>query len=218
MTKHITHCSCCNCKRNLEYKNLPSVEAQIDFLNALTTLDKLRVIVNDYTFAHVDELLTATKVLDMKKLLIYLKASFALPRNIVYEPDATVKYSLQTDVKTLVNADELNFFTDVPDKHITELCQLFAEYVMFQLHMFDDYCDSKSLDTINDFTAEHDNFDALLYMFDTHAAFILENILQFDEQKIFFVNKLIKRYFIYKDEFHKYVSNDTIKTLVDFHN
>lgn len=195
MTKHITHCSCCNCKRNLEYKNLPSVEAQIDFLNALTTLDKLRVIINDYTFAHVDELLTATKVLDMKKLLYFIKASF-----------------------DMIDCAELHFFTDVSDKHITELCQLFAEYVIFQLHMFDDYCDSKSLDTINDFTAEHDNFDALLYMFDTHAAFILENILQFDEQKIFFVNKLINRYFIYKDEFHKYVSNDTIKKFIEFHN
>jgi hypothetical protein len=140
-------------------------------------------------------LLIATKVLDMKKLLLHIIARFEM-----------------------IDCDELHFFTDIPDIHITEFCQLFAEYVMFQLHMFDDYCDSKSLDTINDFTAEHDNFDALLYMFDTHAAFILENILQFDEQKIFFVNKLINRYFIYKDEFHKYVSNETIKTFVEFHN
>jgi len=55
-------------------------------------------------------------------------------------------------------------------------------------------------------------------MLDTHAVFILENILQNDEQKKTFVNVLINCYFIYKDEFHKYVSNETIKTLVDFHN
>jgi len=185
------HCSCCICKRNLEYKNLQSIEAQIDFLNSLTTIDKLRVIVYDFTFTHVDELCemqNISKVIDMKKLLYFIKASFEM-----------------------IDC-ELHFFADVSDTHITELCALYAKYVMFQINMLDDYFDA------HDDEQKESNFKILSYMLDTHAVFILENILQSDEQKHKFVNVLINCYFIYKNEFHKYVSNKTIKKFIEFHN
>lgn len=186
------HCSCCICKRNNEYNNLISVEAQIDFLNSLTTIDKLRVIVYESSFTHVDELIemqNISKVIDMKKLLYFIKASFQM-----------------------IDCDELHFFADVSDTHITELCALYAKYVMFQINMLDDYFDA------HDDEQKESNFKILSYMLDTHAVFILENILQSDEQKHNFVNVLINCYFIYKDEFHKYVSNETIKKFIEFHN
>ena len=186
------HCSCCLCIRNKDYCNLKSVEEQINFLNALTTIEKLQVIVYDSSFTHVDELcemINISKTIDMKKLLYHIKARF-----------------------DMIDCDELHFFTDVADKHITELCALYAQYVLFQVNMLDDYFDT------HDDEQKESNFKILSYMLDTHAVFILENILQNDEQKKTFVNVLINCYFIYKDEFHKYVSNETIKTLVDFHN
>ena len=186
------HCSCCLCIRNEEYQNLNSVEEQIEFLNKLTTVDKLRVIVHDSTYTHVDELLTDVKVIDMKKLLLYVKSCFEMK-----------------------DCDELHFFTDISDKHIDEICQLIAKYIIFQIDILDDYFDLHIENAVN----QNDlNLAILAYMFKDECEFILTFILQTKEQKERYVNVLIDRHFIYQDCFHPYVTNETIKKFIEFHN
>ena len=193
------HCDCCNCKRNEEYQNLNSVEEQIEFLNKLTTVDKLRVIVHDSTYTHVDELLTDVKVLDMKKLLFYVKSCFEMK-----------------------DCDELHFFTDISDKHIDEICQLIAKYIIFQIDILDDYFDLHydNQQQVIETEAQNQNelnLQILSYMFQNECEFILKFILHTKEQKERYVNVLIERHFIYHDCFHPYVTSETIKKLIDFH-
>ena len=116
------HCTCCRCQHNIKYQQLNSVEEQVEFLNSLSTLDRLLVIVNDTTYTHVDELLTEqTKVLDMKKLLYHIKA----------------RYEMQ-------DCENLHTFTDIADEHIAEIAQLIAKYIIFQIDILDDYFDRRS--------------------------------------------------------------------------
>ena len=183
------HCLCCICKRNAEYQQLNSVDEQILFLNNLTTLDRLRVVVDDSSFTHVDELLTDTKVIDMKKLLYHIKARF-----------------------NMTDCDDLHTFTDITDKHIADICELLSKYIIFQIDILDDYFD---LHTEN---ANEQNFETLKYMFSDECEFILNTILLTNEQKENYVNTIMRRYFIYKEYFKQYVTSETIKHFVEFHN
>jgi hypothetical protein len=193
------HCNCCRCQNNTKYQQLNSVEEQISFLNTLSTIDRLLVIVNDTTYTHIDELLTETKVLDMKKLLYHIKA----------------RYEMQ-------DCDNLHTFTDIADEHINEIAQLIAKYIIFQIDILDDYFDlhydnqQQALE-VEARNQNELNLAILAYMFQEECEFILNCILQTKEQKENYVNILINRYYIYKDCFHAYVTNDTIKTLVEFH-
>lgn len=185
------HCDCCRCQNNTKYQQLDSVEEQVAFLNSLSTLDRLLVIVNDTTYTHVDELLEQTKVLDMKKLLYHIKA----------------RYEKQVVSFT---------FTDIDDEHIDEIAQLIAKYIIFQIDILDDFFD---LHTENESANQNDlNLQILAYMFLNECEFILNFILNTKEQKERYVNVLIDRHFIYHDCFHSYVTNETIKKLVEFHN
>lgn len=188
------HCTCCRCQHNTKYQQLNSVEEQIAFLNSLSTLDRLLVIVNDTTYTHVDELLTEqTKVLDMKKLLYHIKA----------------RYEMQ-------DCDNLHTFTDIADEHINEIAQLIAKYIIFQIDILDDYFD---MHNENESANQNDlNLQILSYMFQNECEFILNFILNTKEQKERYVNVLIDRYYIYNDCFHPYVTNETIKKFVEFHN
>jgi hypothetical protein len=54
-------------------------------------------------------------------------------------------------------------------------------------------------------------------MFSDKCEFILNHILQTQEQKENYVNTLMKRYYIYHDCFGPYVTNETIQHFVSFH-
>jgi hypothetical protein len=185
------HCMCCNCVRLYRYEALNSQDEQIAFLLNLNTLDRLQLIVNDKSFTYVDELLTETKVIDMKKLLYHIKARF-----------------------NMTDCDDLHTFTDIADKHIDEICKLIAKYIIFQIDILDDYFD---LHVENAVKQNEQNFEILKYMFADECEFILNSILQTNEQKENYVNTLMRRYFIYQDCFKQYVSSETIKHFVDFH-
>jgi hypothetical protein len=65
----------------------------------------LRVVVDDSSYSHVDELLTAEKVLDMKKLFFHIKARYAME-----------------------DCDALHFLTTLQSKHIDDVAALLAKY------------------------------------------------------------------------------------------
>jgi hypothetical protein len=190
----IKHCLCCNCLRLAEYEALKSPEEQIAFLNNLTTLDRLRLIVADTTYSHVDELLDYTKVLDMKKLLYHIKARFQMQ-----------------------DCDEMHTFSDIADKHIEEICALIAKYIIFQIDILDDYFDQ--LYCYSDKSPDQNelNFEILKYMFADECEFILNTILQTQEQKENYVNTLMRRHYIYYDFFRPYVIDETIFHFMNFH-
>ena len=184
----INHCLCCNCVRLTQLHSLKSQKEQIDFLLNLNTLDRLRLIVNDSTYIFVDELLITPMVIDMKKLLFHIKSRFA-------HEDCV----------------ELHFFTDIDDKHITEICGLLAQYIIFQIDDIDDYFDIQETDQNKMI------FETLKYMVSDECEFILNFILTTEEQKENYVNTLMRRYFVYYDFFRPYVTRETIKHFVEFH-
>ena len=185
------HCSCCYCVRLAQYQALDSVDTQIAFLQGLSTLDRLRVVVDDSSYSHVDELLTAEKVIDMKKLFFHIKARYAME-----------------------DCDALHFFDDIADKHIDDVAALLAKYVIFQIDILDDYFE---LHVDNAENQNELNFEILKYMFSDECEFILNHILQTQEQKENYVNTLMRRYYIYHDCFRTYVTNETIQHFVSFH-
>lgn len=105
---------------------------------------------------------------------------------------------------SMIDCDDLHTFTDIADKHINDFCSLLAYYIMFQIDMLVELTDEQ--------------FETLKYMFSDECEFILNFILQTDEQKEKYVNTLMRKHFIYKDCFKQYVTNETIKHFVDFHN
>ena len=165
MTENKRHCTCCICIRNDEYKNLLSGETQMEFLNKLITVERLRVIVYDASFEHINDLLDTTKVLDMKKLLHFIQASFELQ-----------------------DCDALHYFPDVSDKHLTELCNMYSQYVMFQINML---TETELSASIEEDEVKEKNLQVLSYMFQDNIKFILDVILQTDEDKRKYVNVLI---------------------------
>jgi hypothetical protein len=184
----IKHCQCCNCKQLAQYEALDDSE-QVSFLNSLSTIDKLRVVVNESSYILVDELLINVKVLDMKKLLYHIKARLEMK-----------------------DCENLHTFTDISDNHIQEIIKLISMYVTFQIDILDDFFESHTEQQ------NQINLKTLSYMFIDESVFILNNILQTDEQKERYVNVLALRHYIYHDCFRPFVTSDTIKQLVDFHN
>ena len=192
------HCHCCNCVRLAQYEQLKSKDEQISYLLSLSTVDRLRLVVADTTFTYVDELLVEHKAIDMKQLFFHIKARFSMQ-----------------------DCADLHTFTDISDKQISELVALFAAYVIFQIDILDDYFDLHFENQQESLEHENQNalnFETLKYMFSDECEFILSHILQTQEQKENYVNTLMRRYYIYYDYFKQYVTNETIRHFIDFHN
>lgn len=100
---------------------------------------------------------------------------------------------------------------------------MIAKYIIFQIDILDDYFDTHAEvqdkhEATGRLTQNELNLQILSYMFQNECEFILRCILQTKAQKERYVNVLIDRYFIYQNCFHPYVTNETIKKFVEFHN
>ena len=190
------NCVCLDCKQNRHYDTLQSDEEQIEFLNALSTVEKLRVITYDKSYRHIDELLDTTKVIDMKKLLYHIKSRASI--------DMTGE----------------DYFTDISECHLKEVIILFSKYVQYQIDILRDCADEQ------DDELKEANFAKLSYMFSDEVDFILLFVLTLSETNEYyektslrkhFVNTLMNVYYTYTDKFLPYVESETIKKFVEFH-